>query len=147
MLKNLQVKQFLSKLIDGFYALEDSTIAFYPTLDVRNATITTKTADYTVTVADLNTPTIFDNTGDAGTMVLTLPSVSTAKGKVIKVALTAAQIIRLLPQTGEAVNLNGSAVVTKYLNIAGVIGNYCECFCDGTQWIVTNYSGVVTKEA
>lgn len=133
--------------MDGDYVSQTSTIPQYPTIDVRNATYTTKTADYTVTVADLQAPTIFNNTGDTGTMVLTLPAVARAKGLVIKVALTAAQIVRLLPQTGEAVNLDGSAVVTKYLNVAGVIGNFVECFCDGSQWIVTNYSGVVTKEA
>lgn len=147
MITNKQVKDALSKLLSGFWVFEDSIIPFYPTVNVRTATATTKTADYTVTVADLALPTIFNNTGDAGTMVLTLPAVARAKGKVIKVALTAAQIVRLLPQTGEAVNLNGSAVVTKYLNVAGVIGNYVECYCDGTQWVVTNYAGVVTKEA
>lgn len=147
MLTNKQVKDALSKLISGFWAQEKSVIAFYPTIDVRNATYTTKTADYTVTVADLSEPTIFNNTGDTGTLVFTLPAVAKAKGKVIKVALTAAQIVRLLPQTGEAINLDGSAVVTKYLNVAGVIGNFVECYCDGSQWIVVNYSGVVTKEA
>ncbi len=147
MITNLISKLFSSRLMDGSYMLETSTMPAYPTIDVRTATATTKTADYTVTVADLALPTIFNNTGDTGTMVLTLPTVASAKGKVIKVALTAAQIVRLLPQTGEAVNLNGSAVVTKYLNVAGVIGNFVECFCDGTQWIVTDYAGVVTKEA
>lgn len=147
MLTNKQVKDSLSKLISGFWVFEKSTIPLYPTIDVRRATITTKTADYTVTVADLALPTLFNNTGDTGTMVLTLPAVARAKGKVIKLALTAAQIVRLLPQTGEAINLNGSAVVTKYLNVAGVIGNFVECFCDGTQWVVTDYAGVVTKEA
>lgn len=130
----------------GRYLLEKST-TLYPSLNARTATVTTKTADYTVTVADLALPTIFNNSGDTGTMVLTLPSVASAKGKVIRVHLLAAQIVRLLPQTGEAVNYNGSAVVTKYLNIAGVIGNYVEAFCDGSQWVVTQANGVVTKEA
>jgi len=118
---------------------------FLPTINAKAATVVTKTADYTITVAQLNS--IFNNTGDTGTQVLTLPAVSLSKGKGLKVAVTAAQIIQLLPVTGEAINLNGSAVVTKYLNIAGVIGNYCDLYCDGTQWIVTSYSGVVTKEA
>ena len=147
MITNKQVKDSLAKLISGSWILEKSTIPFVPTIDVVNATYTTKTADYTVTVADLALPTVFNNTGDTGTQVLTLPAVAEAEGKVIKVALTAAQIVRLLPQTGEAINLNGSAVVTKYLNVAGVIGNFVECFCDGTQWVVSNYAGVVTKEA
>lgn len=146
MINNLQVKNFLGRLMGGRYLLEKST-TLYPSLNARTATVTTKTADYTVTVADLALPTIFNNSGDTGTMVLTLPSVASAKGKVIRVHLLAAQIVRLLPQTGEAVNYNGSAVVTKYLNIAGVIGNYVEAFCDGSQWVVTQANGVVTKEA
>lgn len=146
MINNLQVKNFLGRLMGGSYLLEKST-TLYPTINPRTATVTTKTADYTITVADVSTPTIFNNSGDTGTMVLTLPSVSAAKGKVVRVHLLAAQIVRLLPVSGEAVNYNGSAVVTKYLNIAGVIGNYVEVFCDGTQWVVTQANGVVTKEA
>lgn len=146
MINNLQVKNFLSRLMGGSYLLETST-TLYPTINPRTATVTTKTADYTITVADVSTPTIFNNSGDTGTMVLTLPSVSAAKGKVVRVHLLAAQIVRLLPVSGQAVNYNGSAVVTKYLNIAGVIGNYVEVFCDGTQWVVTQANGVVTKEA
>lgn len=130
----------------GSYLLETST-TLYPTINLRTATVTTKTADYTITVADLALPTIFNNTGDTGTMVLTLPSVASAKGKVVRVHLLAAQIVRLLPVTGSIINYNGSAVATKYLNIAGVIGNYVEVFCDGTQWVVTQANGVVTKEA
>jgi hypothetical protein len=147
MLQNLQVKRYLSRLINGDYALEAVTLPPYPTLDARTATVATKTADYTVTIADLEAPTIFDNAGDAGTQVLTLPAVALAKGKVIRAHALAAQIIRLDPQAGEAVNYNGSAVVSKYVNLAGVIGNYIELFCDGTQWVVTQSNGVVTKEA
>ncbi len=147
MLKNLQVKQYLSKLIKGYYALISSTIPPYPTIDPRTATVTTKTADYTVTQDDLDKPTIFNNSGDTGAQVLTLPAVVSSKGKILRAHALAAQTIALLPQTGEAVNYNGSAVVTKYLLLAGVIGNYVEVFCDGTQWVVTQANGVVTKEA
>jgi len=149
MLKNLEVKNFLSRLIDGTYALEanDELMPAYPTIDPRTATVTTKTADYTITVSDLESPTIFNNSGDAGTQVLTLPAVADAKGKVVRAHALAAQIIRLDPQTGEAVNYNGSATVSKYVQLAGTIGNYIELFCDGTQWVVTQANGVVTKEA
>lgn len=147
MLTNLRVKQFLSRLMGGDYANFSESILGYPTLDVRNATITTKTADYTITQSDLNAPTIFNNTGDTGTLVFTLPAVSASKGKAVRAHALAAQIMRFLPQTGEAVNYNGSAVVTKYLQLAGTIGNYVELFCDGSQWIVTHANGVVTKEA
>lgn len=144
MVTNLIVKSFLANLSGGAWLLQ-SNIRVYPKVDPRTATITTKTADYTILASELNS--VFDNTGDAGTMVLTLPAVKDSIGKCLTINLLAAQIVRLLPVTGEAVNLNGSAVVTKYLNIAGVIGNYADLYCDGVQWIVTGYSGVVTKEA
>lgn len=147
MLKNLQVKQYLSKLIDGFYALEASTSPSYPTIDVRTATVAIKTADYTVLAADLSAPTIFNNSGDAGAQVLTLPAVADSKGKVLRAHALAAQTIALDPASGEAVNYNGSAVVSKYVLVAGVIGNYIEVFCDGTEWVVTQANGVITKEA
>lgn len=104
-----------------------------------------KTSDYTVVAADFGR--ILTNTGASGTVVFTLPSAVTYPGVVLRFHLFAAQIVRLLPVTGQAVNLNSSAVVTKYLNIAGVIGNYCEIVSDGTQWLVTHFSGVLTKEA
>lgn len=147
MLKNLDVKNFLSRLIDGAYVLRSETMPSYPTLDPRTATVTTKTADYTITQSDLETPTIFNNAGDTGNMVLTLPAVSASKGKVVRVHALAAQTMQLDPQAGEAVNYNGSAVVSKYAQLAGVIGNYMELFCDGTQWVITRSSGVITKEA
>lgn len=147
MLQNLHVKQFLSRGLNLFDIKETSTRMPFPTINPRTAETLTKTADYTVTLAELAAPTIFDNTGDAGTLVWTLPSVASSKGKVARFNALAAQIQRLLPQTGEAVNFNGSAAVTKYLELAGVIGNFVEVYCDGVQWIVTNSSGVVTKEA
>lgn len=131
----------------GFQVLVSSIVPAYPTINVRTATVTAKTADYTVTVADLKLPTIFTNTGDDGTQVLTLPTIASSRGRVIRAAVLAAQIIRIDPSGTEKINLNGSAVAGKYLNIAAVIGNYAELFNDGTQWIVTSYAGVVTKEA
>lgn len=131
----------------GYFINITSTMPSYPTLDPRVATVSTKTADYTVTQADLNEPTIFNNSGDAGTQTLTLPAVAASKGKVVRAHALAAQIIRLAPQTGEKINYCGSAVASKYVQLAGVIGNYIELFCDGSQWVVTQANGVVTKEA
>ncbi|GEM_PF-1905906 len=147
MLNNQRVKEFLSRLMGGSYAEYSKTIPFYPTIDIRKATVVTKTADYSITESDLLKPTIFNNAGDDGTQVLSLPKASRSRGCVVRAHALATQAIRFLPQTGEAVNYNGSAVVTKYLNIAGVIGNYVELFCDGYQWVVTQANGAVTKEA
>lgn len=116
----------------------------FPQVNRRTASVTAKTADYTILKTELNN--IFSNTGAGGTIVFTLPAVKDAKGKTLLLNVLAAQIVRALPVTGEIINLNGSVVVTKYLNIAAVIGNYAELYCDGVQWMATNFSGVVTKE-
>lgn len=147
MLKNLQVKSFLSRLADGDYALVESTMPAYPTLDPRTATVVAKTAAYTVTLADLEKPTIFTNTGATGNVALTLPTALSAKGMVIRVSVLAAQTVQLKPQAIDAVNYNGSAVVNKYAQIAGVIGNMVEAVSDGVSWIITRANGVLTKEA
>jgi hypothetical protein len=117
---------------------------FFPMVS-PGATALAKTANYTVVAADFGK--ILTNTGAGGTVVFTLPSAVTYPGMVIRFHLFAAQIVQLLPVTGQAIALNSSSVVTKYLNIAGVIGNYAEIVSDGSQWLVTHFSGVVTKEA
>jgi len=76
------------------------------------------------------------NTGASGTVVLTLLAAALAAG-----------IVRLLPATGEKIYLGGSGVASKYLNVAAVIGNYVDVYCDGEKYLVTGYSGVITKEA
>lgn len=103
------------------------------------------TGDATLVAADLNKNVT--NTGASGTVVLTLPAVAGLAGSILHVEVTAAQIVRLLPVAGTAICLGGSSVVTKYLNIAGVIGNMVDVYCDGTRWLVVNRDGVITKEA
>lgn len=125
---------------EGFQLLDNP---IYPTVNLRTATVTAKTADFTITAQDQ----IYTNSGASGTVVFTLPTVVGNAGKALRFHLLAAQILRALPVSGQAVNLSGSAVVTKYLNIAATIGNYADLYCDGYQWVVTGYSGVVTKEA
>jgi hypothetical protein len=147
MLKNLEVKRFLSRVAGGYHALLSYVVPAYPTIDLRTATVTTKTSDYTVTDADLKTPTIFNNSGGNGTIVFTLPSVADSKGKIVRFHSLAAQTIRVDPQDGEAINYNGSATVTEDASMAGTIGNYMEVYCDGVQWIITRSSGVITKAA
>ena len=104
-----------------------------------------KTGDYTVLTTDAEK--ILTNTGASGTVVFTLPTAASMAGKALGFHVLAAQIVRLLPVTGEAVCLASAVVVTKYLNVAGVIGNYVEVVSDGTAWLVTKRDGVVTKEA
>src|SRR4051812_25725650 len=116
-----------------------------PPLRVRpDATVQANTADGTLTVA--NGGKIQTNTGAAGTITLTLPAVAASAGSAIKVQVTAAQIVRLDPTGTEKAYLGGDGVAGKYVQIAAVIGNYADLYCDGQYWLVTGYSGVVTKE-
>jgi hypothetical protein len=144
---NFLLKHFFQRLMNGMWIFIQSTISGYPTIDIRLATVLVKTAAYTVTQGDLDKPTILSNLGASGNVVITLPGFHASRGKVLRVAVNAAQTVQLLPRTGQAINYNGSAVVTKYCQIAGVVGNWIEIFSDGVQWIVTRQSGVVTKEA
>lgn len=109
------------------------------------ASVEANTGDATLTYA--NCGKIQTNTGAAATITLTLPAVSTAAGTAMKIQLTAAQIVRLDPASSEKIYLGGSGVAGKYAQIAGVIGNYADIYCDGTDWLIMDYSGVVTKEA
>ena len=110
-----------------------------------NATVEANTSNATLAVANFGK--IQTNTGASGTIVLTLPAASAVAGCAVKVQVTAAQIVRCTPASGEKVFLGGDGVASKYLNIAAVIGNFADLFSDGVQYHVTNYSGVVTKEA
>jgi len=135
-----------SKNIELDKALVNKTVKIIaPSVNSKTATVTTKTADYTVLSSEFDS--IFNNTGDTWAQVLTLPAAVAVSGKTLRVAVTAAQTITLTPTTGEKIFLNGSGVASKYVLIAGVISNYVEVYSDGVDYIVTNYSGVVTKEA
>lgn len=109
------------------------------------ATVATNATTGAVATADF--PKNNTNTGSSATMVLTLPAASAVKGKFMRFQLTVAQIVQLTPASGEKIYLGGSGVADKYLNIAGVIGNYAVLYSDGTDYLVTDYSGVLTKES
>lgn len=110
-----------------------------------NATVSAQSATATLTSSVFGKNVT--NTGAAGSITLTLPKANTAPGLSFRVQLTVAQVVQLDPNGSESIYLGGSGVAGKYLNIAGVIGNYAEIYCDGTQYHVVSYSGVLTKEA
>lgn len=110
------------------------------------ATVVAKAATATLTAAQCNGKNI-TNTGAVGAIVLTLPAAATVGGCSFRVQVTAAQSVTLTPAATEKVFLGGDGVVAKYALIAGVIGNHADVFCDGVDFLVTAYSGVVTKEA
>jgi hypothetical protein len=146
MVTNFNVKQFIRNLADGAHLIRRGG-TFVPMLNPAQSTISAKTANYTVTQADLDAPTIFTNAAAAGNVNFTLPTASTCAGKTITIHALAAQTTRLVPQATDAVNYGGSAVVNKYAQLAGVIGNFITVVSDGTNWIVVNGNGVVTKES
>lgn len=111
---------------------------------LANGTVSAQAATATLVAADFDK--VITNTGAAGAIVLTLPAASEVEGKSIKVQLTVAQQVSLSPAASEGVYLGGSGVVNKDLIIAGVIGNYADVYSDGTNYLVTGYSGVVTKQ-
>lgn len=102
-------------------------------------------ADTTLVAGNLNTNVT--NTGASGTITLTLPAVSGLAGYTLHVELTVAQIVRIDPAGTETIFLGGSGVAGKYANIAAVIGNMVDIYCNGTQWLIVNRDGVITKEA
>lgn len=117
---------------------------YYPVV-APNVAPTAYTTDTTLVAANLNTN--ITNTGAAGTVTLTLPAVSGLAGYIFHVELTVAQVVRLDPAGTESIYLGGSGVAGKYANIAGVIGNMVDVYCDGTRWLIVNRDGVITKEA
>lgn len=116
----------------------------YPIVPASTAP-TAYAADHTLVAGEMNTNVT--NTGSSGTITLTLPAVAGLTGYVLHVELTVAQIVRVDPAGTEAIFLGGSGVAGKYANIAAVIGNMLDIYCDGTQWVVVNRDGVITKEA
>jgi hypothetical protein len=87
MLNNLQVKRFLSRVADGYHALLKYVVPAYPTIDLRTATVSAKTADYTVLDSDLTTPKIFTNTGAGGTVIVITLLFATAQFPLVTTAL------------------------------------------------------------
>ena len=130
--------------ITGTNAIALTRGSVYPIV-APSATPVAYTGDATLVAGDLNKNVT--NTGAAGTITLTLPAVSGLTGYTLHVEVTAAQIVRVDPAGTESIFLGGSGVAGKYLNIAGVIGNCADIYCDGTQWLVVNRDGVLTKEA
>ena len=110
-----------------------------------NATVAAQAASATLVVTDLSK--IQTNTGASAGIALTLPKASVSAGLAVRAVVLVAQTMQFIPATGEKIFLNGSGVADKYVQIAGVIGNFLEIYSDGVQWLVTDYAGVATKQA
>ncbi|MBN1567928.1 MAG: hypothetical protein JXA73_08765 [Acidobacteria bacterium] len=86
------------------------------------------------------------NTGASATLEHQLPAAADIAGKVLRFSATAAQITRFQPASGEKVYYGGDGVADKYVQLAGVIGNFIELYSDGVDILVMHANGVVTKE-
>jgi len=90
-----------------------------------------KTGNYTIVAAD--NYTLFDNTGAAGTVVLTLPTI--AAGYYFGALAGAAQIIRFTSAEGS--NVIGTALTNSSVSVTA-IGGLIKIYSNpaGTKWIV-----------
>ena len=116
-----------------------------PPFVAPNATVVAKAEDDTLDIDDFGKN--LTNTGAIDAVDLTLPAASVVAGESTRIQLTVAQIVNVLPASGESIYLGGSGTADEYLAIAGVIGNYAELYSDGESYHVTKYSGVLTKES
>lgn len=138
-------KENLIKFVRAHYFKFGSNASeMYPKVPI-DATVQAESSTTTFAAADFGLN--ITNTGAAGGVIYTLPAASTVKGKCMRIQLTAAQQVSLSPAAADAIYLGGNGVDGKDLVIAGVIGNYADIFSDGTNYFVTGYSGVVTKQA
>ena len=119
----------------------------YPALLRVSAKATVEANANSATLTAANFGKIQTNTGAGANVALTLPAASAVAGCAVRAAVTAAQTIQFIPATGEKIYLNGSGAADKYVQIAGVIGNFIEVYSDGVDYVVTAYSGVATKQA
>lgn len=139
----------ITNVITQTGAMAQNTIALpggytYPIV-APNATVAAKTANANLAATDLGKN--ITNTGSSGTIALTQTAAATVAGTCFRVQLTVAQIVRITPTSTGKVFLGGNGAANKYLEIAGVIGNYVDIYCDGTDYHVVGYSGVLTKQA
>lgn len=112
----------------------------------NTSTVEAKTADYTVTLADVGKT--FTTVGAAGTVVFSMPAATV--GQKYRFRVGAAQELRIDPNGTEVIALPSTGV-------AGAAGKYLTANADGEtvdiectkagQWSVFGYTGTWTAEA
>ncbi len=123
---------------------------FVPPLVDPTLTPTSRTfgaGTITLVAADLNA--ITNNTGATTGIVLVLPSATGAgsDNTSLKLQLTVASQVMVVPASGQSIYLGGSGTANEVLVIPGVVGNYADLYCDGATWMVLGYTGAVIKQA
>lgn len=111
-----------------------------------NGTVGAKTADDTLDSTDYDK--VITNTGATEEIVLTLPAAADVKMKAIRIVKTVAKRIRITPDSGESIYIEGVGTADASIDLAAGIGQYIELYSDGTQHIVTQYGlGVSSNKA
>ena len=107
-------------------------------------TVTSKTADYTLSASDLSGNMVFNNTGATGQVKFTLPA--GAANNRVSFRVTAAQYLK--------VQANGTEVF-RFGSSVGSAGGYIRdnaiatCFTiewSGTQWLITSIVGTLKAD-
>lgn len=99
--------------------------------------IDAKTANYTVTVADMGK--ILTNRGAAGSVTFTLPDATAVlSGHFVEVFVCAAQNVIVATNTTDTMLVDGDATADSIAWQTGShqIGNGARFICDGTGWMV-----------
>lgn len=107
------------------------------------APVVVKAASATLTPAEFN-GRIITNTGSITGITLTLPDPSLCAGCVMKVQVTGGFSMTLDPGT-KKIYVGGDGVAGKNAIIQGPTGTYLNIYSDGVDFLIFEYTGVVTK--
>ena len=119
-----------------------------PPIVAPDTTPTAKTGvSGTTTLAASELDGIITNTGTTNVLAITLPAASSSDTKALKVQVTVASNVIVVPATGDKIYLGSSGTANATLVIPSTVGNYADLYCDGSNWLVVGYAGALTKSA
>ena len=104
--------------------------------------ITAKTADYTVTAADMGG--VLTNAGDDGTAIFTLPEASTVLGRTITFVVLATQVLNINPADGTDQILYGGCAAGDSLQADAIGETIVLMAVTANQWAVLSLVGTWT---
>ena len=136
----------------GYQAILDAETNFtelYANVDALSAAgivyaVTAKTANYTITAAQLAGHTIFTNLGAAGAVILTLPA--GASNNKVAIYVVAAQKLQVATNGTETIRYEGTQGGAGSTIESSTVGDHWEMFWDGAEWVVMNVTGDPTLD-
>ena len=119
----------------GYQAILDAETNFtelYANVDALSAAgivyaVTAKTANYTITAAQLAGHTIFTNLGAAGAVILTLPA--GASNNKVAIYVVAAQKLQVAADGTETIRYEGTQGGAGSTIESSTVGDHWEMFC------------------